>query len=89
MSGRHRVDAPKPLPYVLAATDSRERSVAEELAAAYPGWWVVWGSYWRCWSAFALFTVEPLVLHGVDAGVLVTRMREVEMAIRTPPVHRE
>lgn len=57
--------------------------MAGELMAAHPGWWVVWGPYWRCWSAYPLFTWQPYVLHEPDAGVLAARMREVEKTVRT------
>lgn len=82
MAGRHRCEGPKPWPYVPVAWDARERAVAEELMAAYPGWWVVWGPYWRCWSAYVLVTGRLYVLREPDAGVLAARMREVEKAVR-------
>lgn len=82
MAGRHRSEGPKPWPYVPVSWDAWERVVAEELMAAHPGWWVLWGPYWRCWSAYALFAWEPCVLRESDAGVLVVRMREVEEAVR-------
>lgn len=81
MAGRHREGA-KPRPYVPVAWDSAERAVAGELMATHSGWWVVWGPYWRCWSAFALFTCQPYVLREQDADVLLARMRAVEKAVR-------
>lgn len=83
MAGRHRSGAPNPWPYVPVVWDSAERAVAGELMDSHPGWWVVWGPYWRCWSAYALFTGLPCVLRAPDAGVLAMRMREVETAVRT------
>lgn len=63
--------------------DGGKREAAAALTDSHPGWLVVWGSYWRCWSAFALFAREPLVLHGADTDVLEARMREAEVAVRT------
>ena len=62
--------------------DVRARAVAEDLTAAHPAWLVVWGTYWRCWSAFARFGPGPLVLHETSANVLAARMREAELAVR-------
>jgi len=68
---------------VPAVLDVWERETADELTAANPGWFVVWGTYWRCWSAFARFSPAPLVLHEMDMAVLETRMRAAELGVRT------
>lgn len=60
--------------------DSRDRQVAGELMRRRPAWLVVRGPYWRCWSAFARFGEESLVVHGPDVVVLQGRMREFELA---------
>ena len=82
MVGRHRGSGPAPKRYVPVWLDGRERTVAAELTRTCPGWFVVWGPYWRCWSAFARFSVDPLVVHAADVDVLRARMREVEPAAR-------
>lgn len=80
MAGRHR-NGRAPTPYVPAWLDAREHDVAAELTARYRGWFVIWGPYWRCWSAFAMFSTAPMVVHASDMGVLLTRMRAAEMAV--------
>lgn len=82
MPGRHRVQGTTPRPYEQVVFDPWARKTADELMASHPGWLVVWGPYWRRWSAFALFTQGPLVLHEAGLGVLVARMRAVEEATR-------
>jgi hypothetical protein len=72
-----------PRPYVRVILDVWEREKADELTVAYPGWFVVWGTYWRCWSAFALFSPGPFVLHEVYTDALEARMRAAELAVRT------
>lgn len=83
MTGRHRARGPSPEPYLSVLLDQRERAMAADLSATYPGWFVVWGPYWRCWSAFARFSERPLVVHADAVDVLLGRMGEAELAVRT------
>ena len=83
MAGRHRRNGPVPEPYVPVWLDAWEHEVAALLTAAWPGWLVLWGTYWRCWSAFAMFTTDPVVVNAGTKHALEVRMREVAMAVRT------
>lgn len=83
MPGRHQANGPTPEPFVPVRLDVREHAVAAKLTAAHPNWFVVWGTYWRCWSAFARFNSDPVAIHFGDVHVLRARMREAELAARS------
>lgn len=74
---------PVPDRYVPVWLDVWEHEVADGLTAAWPGWLVLWGTYWRHWSAFGIFIRDPVVVHAADADVLAARMREIHAAVRT------
>lgn len=80
--GRHHARGRLPRPYAPVVLDASERETAADLTARSPGWFVVWGPYWRCWSAYARFSEKPLVVHESDVAALQERMREVEKAMR-------
>lgn len=80
--GRHHAGGPVPRPYEPVVFDVWERETAADLTARSPRWFVVWGTYWRCWSAYARFSARPLVVHESNAAALRERMREVERAGR-------
>lgn len=82
LRGRHHAGGPAPRPYSSPVFDVLERKAAADLTTQSSAWFVLWGTYWRCWSAYARFSTKPLVVHESDPVALRERMREAERAAR-------
>jgi hypothetical protein len=61
------------------ADDQAHKEIAERIQQDNPNWLVMWGTYTRQYTAFALFDAPPgTVLRGQDPDELAARIRQAE-----------